>query len=129
MSWRALSAQTSTTTRSETVCSELVNVSDGAELGLWIALGMRRVGMWRACKAEGATSAHGPSRRFQRLIISVVIGGIADIGWACRWLDPVASDPSLPSAAKFAVMQNAASTSREGDDVIAPRVEGRVARH
>ena len=37
--------------------------------------------------------------------------------------------PSLPSAAKFAVMQNAASTSREGDDVIAPRVEGRVARH
>jgi hypothetical protein len=38
-------------------------------------------------------------------------------------------DPSLPSAAKFAVMQNAASTSREGDDVIAPRVEGRVARH
>jgi hypothetical protein len=34
-------------------------------------------------------SQNGPSRRFQRLIISVAIGGIADIGWpAAGWTRP-----------------------------------------
>jgi hypothetical protein len=63
----------------------------------------------------------------------------ATAGWRVRFVECCGRDCNEAArqfmthlchrVAKFAVMQNAASTSREGDDVIAPRVEGRVARH